>query len=137
MTTRSYCARDRFYIDLDCPNGNRARIFHISDLAYGYTHRQPDANAIEAYSHVATLDLPRPEPDSAFALLNRGSGEEHIALDAVPMRSLSVGDIVYLHDLFWFCAPLGWNRVIPSPLTQQLYELAVRHETEAAQHRTL
>jgi hypothetical protein len=133
--SEAYCEPKKFYVEMDFPNGNRARIFYTFNLSYGYFNEMPDENAIELYSHVATVDMPSPAAETAFILFNRGSGDEHIALDAAQLRSLSVGDIVYVMDEFWYCAPIGWHRLPPSRLTDQLYQLAVRHEASAAEHR--
>lgn len=53
-------------------------------------------------------------------------------LDRRNLRSMSMGDIVYVHDLFYLCAAVGWERIPPSPFTTGLYNKVLAAHGEPA-----
>lgn len=49
--------------------------------------------------------------EELFDLSNNPNREVERAKRWGPGRSLSVGDLVQVNDVCWFCAPVGWQRV--------------------------
>jgi hypothetical protein len=113
----------------------RVRIFHTDDLASAYDTDGPGTGLREVFS----CDEPDPAADSSgtenvpegvhlailermFFLFNVGDDPAFgtpdpraVAYRRQRLRSLSMGDVVALDDVFYACASVGWKRLDPPP----------------------
>jgi hypothetical protein len=63
-------------------------------------------------TEVATLE-------NVWAALNRGSGQESVALDG--RRSMSVGDVAMLDGNYWAVSGFGWDPISQSDASNALF----------------
>lgn len=89
--------------------------------------------------HVGDLEEFRPEIalERAFAIANSYPEEMHCDasfIDEVEAwrdngnRSLSVGDVVALGEVFWFCDSFGWQQIVPTPNIMTAFTDALTQE---------
>ncbi len=76
----------------------------------------------EEYEYVATVSAESPE--AVFAATQNFDVHWREGV-----RSMSMGDIVYQSDWFWFCSPVGFTKLQANDFTAALYHMAVMAET--------
>lgn len=108
----------------------RTRVFYIRDEMLGAGYRQTFQVKAGDYRYACTILAT--DPEDVFAKMNRGSGREVPQLDLLGLRSLSVGDVIYMHDIYYVCAIAGWTPLGPGTETHQLYLKAVEGERSPA-----